>query len=147
MDRSAPQTSTVSFVERRLQGKLPADEPIVAWGRAWVSRDGRMSFIFAARTLDFAVLTDDHLYLYSTGFFTRCPRRRVYAMGLDRLHVDECKAKGGLRLRIWAPEHRPLLLEMRATPRNRAFLTELFAVEYDSEDDDPQDDDGPQDNA
>jgi hypothetical protein len=129
----------MSSVERRLQGKLPADESIVAWGRAWVSRDGRMAAVFAARTLDFAVLTDDHLYLYSTGFFTRRPRRRVYAMTLDRLHVDECKAKGGLRLRVWAPEHRPLLLEMRATGSNRAFINELFSEEYDDPDN-PQDD-------
>jgi hypothetical protein len=136
----------MSSVERRLQRKLPADEPIAAWGRAWVSRDGRMSAVFAARTLDFAVLTDDHLYLYSTGFFTRRPRRRVYAMGLDRLHVDECKAKAGLRFRVWAPEHRPLLLEMRATARNRAFMDELFAEEY-ADPDHPDEPDDAQDLA
>jgi hypothetical protein len=60
-----------------------------------VSRDGRFAAVVAARTLDFVVLTDDHLYLYSTGFFSRRPRRRVYAMSLDRLYVEDCGAKRG----------------------------------------------------
>ena len=47
----------VSSAERRLQQKLGPNTHIVAWGRAWVSRDGRMHAVFAARTLDFAVLT------------------------------------------------------------------------------------------
>ena len=152
MDPTAPQTSTVSSVERRLQAKLavtrpetrrhrPGDlsapgarrpvadagRPIVAWGRAWVSHDGRFATIFAARTLDFAVLTEDHLCLVSTGFFTRRPRRRVYSLALDRLHVEECEAKRGRRLRLSAEEHRPLLLDMRRTPRNEGFADQLLA--------------------
>jgi hypothetical protein len=92
-----------------------------------VSRDGRFAPVLAARTLDFAVLTDDHLYLYSTGFFSRRPRRRVYGMPLDRLFVEDCQAKRGGRLRVQAQEHRPLLLEFRETPRNWAFGNELLA--------------------
>jgi hypothetical protein len=127
MDPSAPQSSAPPPVERRIQAKLPAGESIVAWGRAWVSRDGRFAAVVAARTLDFAVLTDDHLYLYSTGFFSRRPRRRVYAMSLDRLYVEDCGAKRGARLRVRAEEHRPLLLEFRESPRNWAFGNELLA--------------------
>ncbi len=93
-----------------------------------MSRDGRLPHALAARTLDFAVLTDDELVLISTGFFTRRPRRRVYGMPLDRLFVAECEAKRGSRLRVGAATHRPLLLELRATPRNDAFADELLAV-------------------
>jgi hypothetical protein len=105
---------------------LPAD-PIVAWGRAWVWRDGRLAGVFASRTLDFTVLTKAHLYLISTGFFTRRPRRRVYANTHDRLRVEECPAKGRRKLRLTAQEHRPLMLEMRGTDRNRAFADALVA--------------------
>ncbi len=65
----------------------------MAWGRAWVWRDGRFAGVFAARTLDFTVLTDDSLFLVSTGFFTRRPRRRVYAITHDRLRVEEYLGK------------------------------------------------------
>jgi hypothetical protein len=126
MDQSAPHISTVSYVERRLQEMLPSEQ-IVAWGRAWVWRDGRLAGVFASRTLDFTVLTEEHLYLFSTGFFTRRPRRRVYAISHDRLQVDEAPAKRRRRLRLRAHEHRPLMLEMRGTPRNGAFADALAA--------------------
>jgi hypothetical protein len=126
MDQSAPHISTVPYVERRLQEMLPS-EPIVAWGRAWVWRDGRLAGFFASRTLDFTVLTEDHLYLFSMGFFTRRPRRRVYAITHDRLQVDEYPAKSRTRLRLRASEHRPLMLEMRGTARNRAVADALVA--------------------
>jgi hypothetical protein len=126
MDQTAPHTSTVSSVERRLQERLPS-EPIVAWGRAWVWRDGRLAGVFASRTLDFTVLTEKYLYLFSMGFFTRRPRRRVYAITHDRLGVEEYLGKRRRRLRLRSDEHRPLMLELRATARNRAFADELFA--------------------
>jgi hypothetical protein len=126
MDPSAPHTSTPSSVERRLQAKLQS-EPITAWGRAWVWRDGRLAGVFASRTLDFTVLTEKHLYLVSMGFFSRLPRRRVYVITHDRLRIEECPARSGRRLRLTADEHRPLMLEMRGTARNRAFADELLA--------------------
>jgi hypothetical protein len=124
---STVETAADAAVERRLQAKLADDEPIIRWGRAWVSRDWRLPHIFAARTLDFTVITPTRLVLVSTGFFSRRPRRRVYAMTLDRLFVEECEAKRGLRLRVHAWDHRPLFLEFRFTPRNDAFADELFA--------------------
>ena len=126
MDPPAPHTSPPSSVERRLQQILPSD-PIVAWGRAWVWRDGPLAGVFASRTLDFTVLTKGHLYLISTGFFSRLPRRRVYANTHDRLRVEECPAKGRRKLRLTAQEHRPLMLEMRGTARNRAFADAMVA--------------------
>jgi len=52
--------------EQRLRRKLRESEDFVAWGRAWLSRDGRMHGLLAARTLDFVVLTDTHLLVFST---------------------------------------------------------------------------------
>jgi hypothetical protein len=86
-----------------------------------------MHTVFAARTLDFAVLTVDRMFLFSTGFFSRHPRRRVYDVALDRLHVERQQVKRGLRLRVWSREHRPLLLDLRATARNVAFVEALVA--------------------
>ena len=126
MDQSAPHISTVSYVERRLQEMLPS-ERIVAWGRAWVWRDGRLAEVFASRTLDFTVLTESSLFLVSMGFFTRRPRRRVYAITHDRLGVEEYLGKRRRRLRLRSDEHRPLMLEMRGTARNRAFADALAA--------------------
>jgi hypothetical protein len=126
MDPPAAHTSTASPVERRLQ-ELLQPERIVAWGRAWVWRDGRFAGVFAARTLDFTVLTETSLFLVSMGFFTRRPRRRVYAITHDRLSVEEYLGKRRRRLRLRSDEHRPLMLEMRATAGNRTFADELFA--------------------
>jgi hypothetical protein len=115
-------------IDTRLESLLPEGERIVARTRAWVSRDGRMHGWFAARTRDFAVVGNRGLYLASTGFFTRRPRRRVYAMPLDRLQVADRQAKRGHRLAIASGEHRPLLLEMRRTAEATAFVDALTAT-------------------
>jgi hypothetical protein len=112
--------------KRQLVRKLNTNEHLVAWGRAWVSRDGRMTSVVAARTLDFIVCTDDKLVLFSIGFITRQPRRRVYDIELDRLHVTERQKKRGLELRVGSRKHRPLLLQMRKTPRNARLVNEIL---------------------
>jgi hypothetical protein len=132
MHRPQPQPNPVTSAERRLQRKLGPGVHIVAWGRAWVSRDGRMHTVFAARTFDFVVCTDDRLVLYSTGFFTRRPRRKVYEMTFDRLRVEprqakRGQAKRGSHLRLRTTGHRPLLFDMGTKARNTAFATELLA--------------------
>ena len=65
---------------RRLAAQLRAqtDERPLTWTRAWTSRDGRWNWLLAARHRDFVVLTDRRLVLFSCGFFTRIPRRRVF---------------------------------------------------------------------
>jgi hypothetical protein len=92
-----------------------------------VSRDGRLHNVFAARTLDFVVCTDDRLVLYSTGFFTRRPRRKVYEMTFDRLHVETRPARRGSHLRVSSGEHRPLLLDLGGKARNTTFAAQLLA--------------------
>ena len=85
-----PPERSMTRTERRLRKlagrKSPYEGPIIGIARGWVSRDGRMHFL-AARFLDFAVLTPDHLVLCSTGFFTRRPRRRVFRDSLSRIEV------------------------------------------------------------
>jgi hypothetical protein len=113
--------------ERRLRALLDPGERLITWTRGWVSRDGRMHAVFAARTLDFAVISDRRLYFFSTGFFTRRPRRRVYESDLDKLQVSSTGTKRGHRLRIVSRAHRPILLENHNTEHNVAFALELVA--------------------
>ena len=120
-------TTRQSGTERSLAAKLRPDEHVVAWGRAWVSRDGSMPWLFAARTLDFVVRTEDRLYLFSTGFFTRRPRRCVYGSALDRLGVEARQAKRGRHLRVHLPEGRALLFDMRGSARNNALADSLVS--------------------
>jgi hypothetical protein len=114
-----------SRAERRLRAKLDQGERLVMWTRGWVSRDGRLHAIVAARTLDFAVITDRRLYLFSTGFFSRLPRRRVYESAFEFLQVSSTGTKRGHRLRICSRRHRPVLLENHNTEHNVAFALEL----------------------
>ena len=63
--------------------RAPYPGPIIGITRGWVSRDSA-PHVFAARYLDFAVLTEEHLMCCSTGFFSRQPRRRVFREPLQR---------------------------------------------------------------
>jgi hypothetical protein len=114
-------------VALRLQTLVGADEEIVAWTRGWVSRELRLHRLLAARTFDFAVLTDRNLFLFSTGFFTRRPRRRVYLSRLDRLNVSDHVVRRGRRLRITARNARPLWLELRVSDDTAIFAGALVA--------------------
>src|SRR5262249_11391623 len=129
--RSAPAPN----VERRLRRKLLATEHLVAWGRAWLSREGHLHTLLAARTLDFVVLTDDHLLVFSTGFFSRRPRRRVHQIPLDRLFAAERNATRGRRLAVWTRGRRPMLIEMRRAPGNDRIADAILARVRQSEED------------
>ena len=94
--------------ERHLRRLLRGDEHLRAWGRAWVSTEGPLPRLLTARTLDHVVLTDDHLILYSTGFFSRLPRRRVYSGRLAHLIVA---GRGPRTIAVWTKGRRPLRLE------------------------------------
>ncbi len=109
-----------SRIERRLQAKV-GDEPVVAWTRAWVSRDGHAHTLVAARTLDFCVLTDRALYMFNTGFLSRQPRRKVYASRIDRLTATFRKQGRVPRLLLASAAHRSLRLDVRSNQRGRRF--------------------------
>jgi hypothetical protein len=131
MDLTLPSAVSLppasSRTERRLQAKVDADERIVAWSRGWISRDGRMHTVFAARTPDFVVLTDQQLHLFSTGFFTRLPRRRVFITILDRLTVTTRKPHDVRHLRLATEGRRALLLDLRRGERGEALAAALLA--------------------
>jgi hypothetical protein len=98
-----------------------------------VSRAGRLNKVIAARTLDFVVCTEHDLVLFSTGFFTRRPRRRVYASSFDRLRVSVRQAKRGHELVVSSLDHRPLVFQMRKTERSAALVDALTAHAADSD--------------
>jgi hypothetical protein len=128
MDQSTPdQPARPDRIAERLISRVETDEPLISWTRGWVSREMRLHGLLAARTLDFAVLTDHWLFLVNTGFFTRRPRRCVYAARLDEICVGrEPGARKG-RLRISSPKGRPLWFEPRTNDRSKAFADELVA--------------------
>jgi hypothetical protein len=122
----APMSATERRL-RRLTGRSAAYRgQILAISRGWVSRDGKMH-ILAARFLDFAVLTPEHLVLCSTGFFTRLPRRRVFREPLSRLVVFPRGPEPIRALRIVGDFDRPLLLELRNDALSIVFAQELLA--------------------
>jgi hypothetical protein len=110
----------------RLQSLVGRDSAIVAWTRGWVSREIPAHRLFAARTLDFAVLTETDLFLYSIGFFTRRPRRLVYEADLDRVWVVDHRVPRGRRVTVRAGGGRALRLELSANPRSEHFADELI---------------------
>jgi hypothetical protein len=124
---SIPATPRDQRLETRLD-QLTGGAPLVAWARGWVSRESRAHRLLAARTLDFAVLTERDLSLFSTGFFTRHPRRLVYTTALDDARVVEQTVPRGLRLSIRiGHETRRLRIELPLDPRARAFADALLA--------------------
>jgi len=125
---SVPVTPRDRHVEARLQQLAGAGNPVVAWSRGWVSRETRAHRLLAARNLDFAVLTERDLSLFSTGFFTRRPRRLVYTTPLDAARVVEQAGPRGRRLSIRiGHEIRRLRIELNANPRANAFADALLA--------------------
>jgi hypothetical protein len=99
---------------------------IVAISRAWVSRDSKLH-AFAARFLDFAMLTPEHLLLCSTGFFTRRPRHQVLLEPLNRIVVVPVGPDPVHTVRIHGDFNRALLLQLRTEPDALAFVRELLA--------------------
>lgn len=116
-------------IERRIRGasRLEKGEEIVAWCRAWVSRDRLLHLLLAARHRDFAVVTDRRILLVSARFFSRRPRRRVHADRLDEITVTSTGRRPGRCLRIEAAAHAPLLLQLGADQRSRAVADVLGA--------------------
>jgi hypothetical protein len=102
----------------------------VGWGKAWVSREGRLPRPLAARTSDFVVIADDRLVLYSTGFFTRRPRRRVFDESLERLEVLEERRGRGRHVRVNRHFSRrpPLLFDFSSRARNTPLVTQLIQL-------------------
>jgi len=122
-----PPTTRAPRAERKLRAYLQPGEALLAWTRGWVSRDGRLTRVVAARTFDYLVVTNHRCFFFTTGFFTRRPRRCVYDTPLDRLVVTEREAKRGRHLRLTSSDHRPLLVDLGRKARSDGFADRLLA--------------------
>jgi hypothetical protein len=124
-----PASFQSGHIARRLHAlataRLETGEELSCWCRAWVSRDGRLSGVFGARTRDFAVLTDRRLMLWSTGFFTRLPKRRVLTDRLDDHTIENIGRRPNRSLRIRAFARRPLRFEFSSRPAAQEFVSLL----------------------
>jgi hypothetical protein len=127
--RSSDRLQLPPELERRLRKlagqNAPLRGPIVATSRGWVSRESRWQ-IFAARFLDFAVLTDEHLVLCSTGFFSRRPRRQVLREPLRRLVVTPIGSAPIRTLRVAGDFSRKIRMELRPDEQTDRFVKELL---------------------
>lgn len=128
-----PESFTATRAGRRLlravEGRLPADDRLLAWTRAWVSHDGPAQ-VLAARSRDFVVLTDRTLMCWSTGFLTRRPRRRVLFERLEGCAVEPVGRRPDRSLRVRAVGRRPLRFDFprRTGPQFARLLTERVAA-------------------
>jgi hypothetical protein len=124
---SSSSAAPIPRARRRLQRKLGPGVRIEAWGKAWVSRQGRTPGILAARTSDFVVCTADRLMLFSTGFFTRVPRRCVYDAALTDIRVTAIDRRRGHKLQVATRTTRhPLVLELSSKARNTLLASKLL---------------------
>src|SRR5262249_3401375 len=83
-------------------------------------------FLLAARNRDFAVVTDRRLLLWSAGFFTRRPRRRVLAERLDELTVQSVGSGSAPKISCRRGGRRPLLLQRAPTEQAAPFARTLL---------------------
>jgi hypothetical protein len=116
---------TEQRLQRAVQARLEPDEHLVAWTQAWVSRYRRFHSLLALRNRDFAVVTDRRLMLWSTGFFTRRPKRRVLADRLDEIAIESTSRDPGRRMACTRAGRPALLLELGKDPQSDRFSIEL----------------------
>jgi hypothetical protein len=124
----APPRRRDDHIQARLQQLIETNDPIIAWAQGWVSRENWIPERLAARTLDFAVLTTHSLFLVTTGFFTRRPRRCVYSARLTDLVAARAIVPNGRRLRITADQGVTLRIELRATERGKMFAAAVVVA-------------------
>lgn len=105
--------------------RLESSESIVATCRVWYSRPLRVP-ILAARYRDFVVLTDRRLMMYSAGWLTRLPRRRVLADRLADLTVTVVKTDRAIVLAH--PGHPPMRLDFGTDAASTTARTALEAL-------------------
>jgi hypothetical protein len=125
----APESFGRSRTGRRLAAlmadRTDEDEQLVAWTRAWVSRDRRWNWLLAARHRDFLVLSDRRLMLWSCGFFTRRPRHAVFDQLRRGLAVDHIGPGPGRHLRLHPARGRPLRFDLSGSPASSELAERL----------------------
>ncbi|MGQ0824046.1 MAG: hypothetical protein ACT4OX_03260 [Actinomycetota bacterium] len=108
------------------RARLEPGEEVLAWTRVWISRDRRAGTVLAARLPCFAVLTNRRVLAWTTGFFSRRPRRQVIADRLDDLRVEAIGPKQPRsRLRVRAFALRALRFDFGHSDRSERFAAGL----------------------
>jgi hypothetical protein len=120
------QTRIGGVVQDLATPRLKPDERLVDWARAWVSTEGWLNPVFAARALHYLVLTDRRLMLWSCGFFTRLPQRRTFTQRLDEVRVHNVSARKGRSIVIESYRHRPLRFDLRDDEVGNRFIERLI---------------------
>ncbi len=92
--------------------QLVDDEQLKAWTRAWISRDGRYNWLLGSRHRDYVVLTDRRLVLWSCGFFTRRPLRKVFDEWFERIVVEDTGRTPLRRLQVTGFQRKPLRFDL-----------------------------------
>jgi hypothetical protein len=105
---------------------LHPGEQLLTWTRAWISRDGRYNMLFAARHPDFVVLTTERVLLWSCGFFTRMPRRKVFDERRDVLAVTPIISKRGYAIRVEVVQRHALRFDFRSEDGAREIAGPLL---------------------
>ena len=118
------------LVHRRLE----PGETIGATARVWTSRPSRLPR-FTARYRDQAVVTDRRLMVWTCGWWTRRPRRRVLADRLDELTIMNAtgptrrsRVSTGivLRLRVDHSGRRPVVFDVGPDDASQRFARILL---------------------
>jgi hypothetical protein len=118
-------TSNEDRLRRAVDARLEPDESFVVSARAWVSRYSKWHLLLAARNRDYVVVTDRRLMLWSAGFFSRRPRRRVLAERLDEVTVESVGRDPGRKMAVRRSGRRALLLELGKDDRSDRFSIAL----------------------
>ena len=112
-------TSSVRAHERWLRRRMRSHDrvpgPIIGITQGWVSRDAGMH-VFAARYLDFAVLTDEHLDLLLDRLLHPPPAPPCVPRAAQRARRGPAGARARRILRIVGDFSTPLLFELRTRP-------------------------------
>lgn len=112
-------------LRRAVEPHLDDGEVVVAWTRAWVSRDGRAQWL-AVRHRDYVVLTDRALRCWSAAFLTRRPRAQVLVDRLDRCVVESVGRHPDRSVRVRTFARRPLRFDLPR--RGGAAFARLLAT-------------------
>ena len=107
--------------------QLDDGEQLEAWTRAWISRDGQYNWLLGSRHRDFVVLTDRRLMLWSCGFFTRRPLRKVFDERFPRLAVEDTGRTPLRRLQVTGFQRKPLRFDLGRGPDSAEVATALVA--------------------
>ena len=99
---------------RLASARLEPDETITAVTRAWVSRRGRLGAVSSLRVRHVVVATDLRVMMFSVGFWTRRPKRRVYTTRRDSITAHEIIGGRGSRrcVHLDRPGAPPLLIDL-----------------------------------